>query len=89
MHTCSTRLYSVVLKKIFFLRENRSRIEHDYATGDKVYVIVKDIQRKLSPVKQGPFTIVKIHTNGTVTIRRSPRVTERINIRRLHPAHPN
>lgn len=68
-------------------RENRSSIEHDYAIGDKVYIIVKDIQRKLSPVKQGPFAIIKVHTNGTVTIRRSLRVTERINIRRLHPAH--
>ena len=70
-------------------RENRSRIEHDYAVGDKVVVLVKDIKRKLSPVKQGPFIVTTVHTNGTVTIRRSPTVTERINIRRLHPAHPN
>ena len=28
-----------------------------------------------------------IHTNATVTIRRSARVMERINIRRLFPAH--
>lgn len=31
------------------------------------------------------FRIVRIHTNGTVTIQRTPLVTERINIRRLRP----
>ena len=68
-------------------RENRKRIDHDYKVGDYVYVLVKDIQRKLAPAKQGPFCIVTVHTNATVTIRRSARVTERINIRRIFPAH--
>lgn len=68
-------------------RENRSRIDHDYAVGDYVYILTKDIQRKLAPIKQGPFVIVRVHTNATVTIQRSRRVTERVNIRRLFPAH--
>ena len=68
-------------------RENRTRIDHDYKVGDYVYIITKDIKRKLAPVKQGPFRISIIHTNATVTIQRSLRVTERINIRRLFPAH--
>jgi len=70
-------------------RENRKRIDHDYKVGDYVYVLVKDIQRKLAPAKQGPFRIIIIHTNATVTIQRSRRVNERINIRRLFPAHVN
>jgi len=70
-------------------RENRSRIEHDYKVGDYVYVLSKDIQRKLAPTKQDPFRIIIIHTNATVTIQRSRRVNERINIRRLFPAHIN
>ena len=70
-------------------RENRNRIEHDYKVGDYVYILTKDIQRKLAPTKQGPFRIVTIHTNATVTIRRSARVTERLNIRHLFPAHVN
>lgn len=68
-------------------RENRSRIDYDYKRGDYVYVIIKDIKRKLAPTKQGPFRIVQVHTNATVTIQRSPHVTERINIRRLYPVH--
>ena len=68
-------------------RENKSRIEHDYNVGDFVFILTKDIQRKLASVKQGPFRIVRIHTNATVTIQRSENVTERINIRRLFPAH--
>jgi len=67
-------------------RENRSRIEHDYKVGDFVFLLTKDIQRKLAAVKKGPFRITIIHTNVTVTIQRSRNVTERVNIRRLFPA---
>ena len=68
-------------------RENKSRIPHAYAPGNSVYVRKTNIDQKLNPL-QGPFVIDKVHTNGTVTIRRSPTVSERINIRRLHPASP-
>ena len=68
-------------------RENRTRIAHDYNVGDYVYVISKDIKRKLAPAKQGPFMIIRVHTNATVTIQRSASVSERINIRRIYPAH--
>jgi len=68
-------------------RENKSRIDYDYKNDDYVYVIVKDIKRKLAPTKQGPFRIIQVHANATVTIQRSRTVTERLNIRRLYPAH--
>ena len=68
-------------------RENRTRIADDYNVGDYVYVISKDIKRKLAPAKQGPFMIIRVHTNATVTIQRSAFVSERINIRRIYPAH--
>ena len=67
--------------------ENKSRISHDYNINDLVYIRKSAVEQKLSPL-QGPFPIVKVHTNGTVTIRRSTAVCERINIRRLHPASP-
>ena len=67
------------------LRENASRISHDYQPNHMVYITDRDVKRKLD-VKKGPFRIISAHTNGTVTIQRSPTVTERINIRRLHPA---
>jgi transposase InsO family protein len=67
--------------------ENKSHIPHDYIIGESVYIRKSNIEQKLNPL-QGPFVIEKVHTNGTVTIRRSPTITERINIRRLHPASP-
>ena len=35
----------------------------------------------------GPYDIVKVHVNGTLTIQLGPNVTERINIRRVIPYH--
>ena len=38
------------------------------------------------PRFDGPFEIVRVHINGNAsTIRISPSVTERLNIRRLKP----
>jgi hypothetical protein len=65
-------------------RENKNRIPHLYRVNDMVYVTTSDVQRKLA-VKQGPFKICKVNSNGTVAIQRSPTVVETINIRRLHP----
>jgi adenine-specific DNA methylase len=67
------------------IRENKSHIPHEYKIGDSVYIRKSNNEQKLNPL-QRRFVIEKIYTNGTVTIRRLPTVTERINIRRLHPA---
>jgi hypothetical protein len=66
-------------------RENKSRIAHTYNVGDSVYVRKTNTEQKLQPL-QGPFPITRVHTNGTVTIRRSTILSERIHLRRLHPA---
>jgi len=56
------------------LNENAKRIQHhDYQPNDMEYLTNRDVKRKLD-IKQGPFRIVSIHTNGTVTIQRSPAV---------------
>ena len=68
-------------------RENSKRVDYDYKVGEYVYIIIKDIQRKLNPIKEGPYEILKVHTNATVIIKRSTNVVERINIRRIFPAH--
>lgn len=72
------------------IRENRFRVSHDYEVGDQVYIKNNDIERKLNP-QSGSFQIIQVYTNGTVKIQRSATVTERINIRRLHPgtSHSN
>ena len=71
------------------LRENSKRIKHDYAIGDmvwkKVYLGLSD---KLKATVEGPYEISRVHTNGTVTIRLHPNITERINIRRVRPQFP-
>ena len=66
-------------------RKNKNNVQFDYQPGQSVYVVNTDIKRKLNPDKEGPFEIISAHTNGTLTIRSSPTVTEKINIRRVHP----
>jgi RNase H-like domain found in reverse transcriptase/Integrase zinc binding domain len=65
-------------------RQNNKRIFHDYKIGDWVSLIVPN-PAKLDPRTVNRFQITQVHVNGTVTIQRSPTVTERINIRRLKP----
>ncbi|GFH56268.1 hypothetical protein CTEN210_12744 [Chaetoceros tenuissimus] len=65
-------------------RENKSRVSHDYAVGDKVLIIPDGIVRKYEWKYEGPFEITQVYTNGTVRIQRKA-YTERINIRRLMP----
>ena len=71
------------------LRANAKRIKWDYAIGDEVlkkeYLGFSD---KLKPEWKGPYTVERVHTNGTVRIRLSPIETERINIRRIKPRYP-
>ena len=71
------------------LRANAGRIKHDYAVGDLVwkrnYIGLSD---KLKHTVVGPFSITRVHTNGTVTIQLSASVQERINIRRICPKFP-
>lgn len=68
-------------------RENQSRIvSHDYTVGDEILLRV-DRPDALAPRAEGPYTIVQVHANGTVTFERMPNVYERINIRRIRPYH--
>lgn len=66
------------------MRQNAKRWNHDYRVGDKILIRNKG-GRKMDVQSEGPFEIVQVFTNGTVSIRRRPNVLERINIRRLSP----
>ena len=66
------------------MRENRRRISYDYQPGQQVLKLTFRPD-KLEPRASGPYDIVSVHTNGTLTIQLTPLVTERINIRRLKP----
>ena len=63
---------------------NRKRRQYDYAPGQQVLKKVHD-PTKLGVRTAGPYTIERVHVNGTVTIELRQGVTERINIRRLIP----
>ena len=70
------------------LKENSSRIKHDNKIGDQILKkIVLSLSDKLKPTFTGPYPILQVHTNGTVTIRLRDNLTERINIRRIKPYH--
>jgi len=66
------------------LRENQKRRRHDYAPQQRV---PKKCWKpcKLDTRTSGPYRILQTHVNGTVTIELRPRVSERLNIRRIIP----
>jgi transposase InsO family protein len=65
-------------------RANQKRRQYDYAAGEPVLKTVHN-PTSLGVRTNGPYTIDRVHTNGTLTIRLRPGVTERINIRRVIP----
>jgi hypothetical protein len=65
-------------------RENNRRRNFDYRAGEFVLEVDKD-PTKLGLRTSGPYRIEQVHTNGTLTIRRGPNLTDRLNIRRLRP----
>jgi transposase InsO family protein len=66
------------------INANNRRLNYDYKMGQMVYV--KTVApTKLGERSEGPFRVERVHTNGTITIRRNEHVTERVNIRRVFP----
>ena len=70
------------------LQENSSRIKHDYKIRDQILKkLVLSLSDKLKPTFTGPYPILQVHTNSTVTIHLRDNLTEWINIRRIKPYH--
>jgi hypothetical protein len=65
--------------------QNKHHCDFDYQPGDQVLVYKEGILQKTATRFDGPFTIVRVHTNGMVTIQSSEFVSERISIWRLKP----
>ena len=70
------------------IRANRGRIRHEFKVGQKVFIKVHDRTSKLAMVRVGPFPILQVHTNNTVTVQRG-QIHERISIRHLVPLRPS
>ena len=66
------------------IRENKSRIYHEYKAGDKVLLTKPGIVRKLSAPRTGPHEVLGVYPNGTVLLQRGV-IQERVNIRRITP----
>ena len=64
-------------------RENSTRIEHHYQIGDEVIMRNKSANKYESP-NIGPFEIVRVHNNGTVTLKKGA-IEMQVNIRHLSP----
>ena len=56
----------------------------DYQFGDEILILTTD-PTTLQDRGIGLFSIIQVHTNGTVTFQRTPHIVERINIRRVKP----
>jgi hypothetical protein len=69
------------------MRANAKRKTHDYLVGDQVLINKRalDASSKLEPAYKGPYPIVQVHTNGTVTILLQPNTMERYNVRCITP----
>jgi transposase InsO family protein len=66
------------------LKANAKRYDFNYQPGQK---ILKEApaNKKLDLQAEGPYEITKVFTNGSVEIKISPHLSERINIRRIKP----
>ena len=67
-------------------RENARRYDYDYVVGEKVLIRKDGILRNTESRYKGPWTIIQVHTSGTIRVQRGTR-SERMNIRRVTPYH--
>jgi hypothetical protein len=65
-------------------RKNAKRINHTYCVGDLVSKDQNQLQPKLHRPLDGPYTIDKVYTNGTLKIRKGI-TSEKVSIHRVNP----
>ena len=68
-------------------RANFRRRSYDYKVDDEILILLDNPTTTLDDSGRGPYTIIQVHANGTVTFQRTMHITERINIRRIKPFH--
>ena len=67
------------------INANQKRFAYDYRVGQQVLKLAYKPHKLQPRALSGPHPIEQVHTNGTVTIRLSPDVVERISLRRIKP----
>ena len=51
-------------------RENKHRLQHEYAVGDRVMIKQNPNRKHREPQNKGPYTVHKVNDNGTVQLRK-------------------
>ena len=65
-------------------RENAKRKTHTFQVGDKVLLANDRITKYRKAAYAGPFPVIAVHNNGTVTIKMN-NIIDKFNIRLLKP----
>jgi hypothetical protein len=66
--------------------ENKTRVEWDYAVGDKVLLHIEGILCKSEcKYEKEPWTVSQVHTNGTIRIQCGTKSERLKNIRQVTP----
>ncbi|KAL7473914.1 hypothetical protein ACHAXS_014345 [Conticribra weissflogii] len=62
------------------LHSNKKRTNHSYKVGQKVLKYDKTLQVKINLKTTGPFDILRVHCNATLTISLCPSIMECVNV---------
>jgi hypothetical protein len=81
-HTITQRREHLIHENL--MRENQKRRGYNYAP-QQMKLKKNWKPKKLGKRTIGPYKIVQVHVDGTVTIQLRPSLTERINIRQIIP----
>ncbi len=81
-HAITQRREHLIHEKL--TRENQKRRGYNF-TPQQMVLKKKWKPEKLGERTSGPYKIVQVHVNGTVTIQLRPGQTETINIRQIIP----
>ncbi|KAI2502032.1 transposition [Fragilaria crotonensis] len=65
-------------------RENYKRRTFDYQPGQWILELIPN-PTKTGLRTKGPYQIQRVHCNGTITIRRTANITDRLHIRQVRP----
>jgi hypothetical protein len=77
--------YRQPLTNLNTARINSKQVDYDYKVGNKVLLTQEGILCKTeSPYSKEPWTIMTVHTNGTIRIQPGTQ-SERLHIRRVTP----
>jgi hypothetical protein len=67
------------------IRENSSRVPHNYQKGELITLKKPGIPQKLAIPRKGPYKVVEHNNNGSILIEKSPTDIKHVNVGRVTP----